>query len=39
VGLIADGPGGLARGFVVSAVLLAAGALLACGQRPLPRTA
>jgi predicted MFS family arabinose efflux permease len=37
VGLIADGPGGLARGFVVSAALLAAGALLACGQRPLPR--
>ena len=35
VGLIADGPGGLARGLGLSAVLLALGALLAVGQRPL----
>jgi predicted MFS family arabinose efflux permease len=35
VGWIADGPGGLARGFVVSAVLLALGALLASRQRAL----
>jgi hypothetical protein len=35
VGWVADGPGGLARGFVLSAALLAAGALLALGQRPL----
>jgi hypothetical protein len=35
VGLIADGPGGLARGFAISAGLLALGALLAAGQRPL----
>jgi len=36
VGWVADGPGGLARGFVISAVLLAAGAALAALQRPLP---
>lgn len=35
IGLIADGPGGLARGFVVSAVLLALGSLLASRQQPL----
>ncbi len=35
VGWVADGPGGLARGFVVSAALLALGALLAMRQRPL----
>jgi len=35
VGLIADGPGGLARGLAVSAVVLALGAVLALGQRPL----
>jgi predicted MFS family arabinose efflux permease len=35
VGWIADGAGGLARGFVVSAVLLALGALLASRQRAL----
>jgi predicted MFS family arabinose efflux permease len=34
-GWISDGPGGLARGLVVSAVLLAAGALLAALQKPL----
>lgn len=34
VGWVADG-GGLARGFWLSAALLAAGALLALGQRPL----
>ncbi|MBL8340855.1 MAG: YbfB/YjiJ family MFS transporter [Rubrivivax sp.] len=39
VGLIADGTGGLARGFVVSAGLLAAGAALACAQRPVPARA
>jgi predicted MFS family arabinose efflux permease len=37
VGFIADGAGGLARGFVVSAALLAAGSLLAALQRPLTR--
>jgi predicted MFS family arabinose efflux permease len=36
VGLIADGAGGLAQGFVVSAVLLATGSALAAWQRPLP---
>ena len=36
VGWIADGPGGIARGFAVSAGLLAIGALLATQQRPLP---
>lgn len=35
VGLIADGPGGLARGLVFSAVALWLGALLAWRQRPL----
>ena len=35
VGLIADGPGGLARGLLVSAAMLALAALLALGQRPL----
>jgi len=35
VGWIADGPGGLSRGFVVSAMALALGALLATQQRPL----
>jgi len=35
VGWVADGPGGLQRGFVLSAVLLAAGALLASRQRAL----
>ena len=32
---VADGPGGLARGFVVSALVLGVGALLATRQRPL----
>lgn len=36
VGWVADGPGGIARGFAVSAGLLAIGALLAMQQRPLP---
>jgi len=36
VGWVADGPGGLARGFVVSAAALVLGALLATRQRPLP---
>jgi predicted MFS family arabinose efflux permease len=35
VGWVADGPGGLARGFVVSAAALALGALLATRQRAL----
>jgi predicted MFS family arabinose efflux permease len=35
VGWVADGPGGLARGFGASAALLAAAALLAWRQRPL----
>jgi len=34
VGWVADGPGGLARGFVVSAALLAGGSVLAALQRP-----
>jgi len=38
VGWIADGSGGLARGFVASAAVLALGALLAALQRALPRT-
>ena len=38
VGLIADGPGGLARGLALSAAALALGAVLALGQRPLSRT-
>ena len=37
VGLIADGPGGLARGLAISAGLLALGAVLAAVQRPLQR--
>ena len=36
VGWVADGPGGIARGFAVSAGLLAVGAVLAMQQRPLP---
>jgi predicted MFS family arabinose efflux permease len=35
VGWVADGPGGLLRGFAVSAGLLTLGALLASRQRPL----
>lgn len=35
VGWLADGAGGLARGFVLSAAFLALGAALALGQRPL----
>ena len=35
VGLIADGPGGLARGLAISAALLGLGAALAALQRPL----
>lgn len=35
VGWLADGPGGLARGFVCSGAALALGAVLALGQRPL----
>lgn len=38
VGWIGDGPGGLARGLVVSAGALWVGSLLALRQRPLPRT-
>ena len=37
VGRIADGAGGLARGLAVSAAMLALGAVLAAGQRPLDR--
>jgi predicted MFS family arabinose efflux permease len=37
VGWIGDGPGGLARGLVVSAGALWVGSLLALRQRPLPR--
>lgn len=37
VGWIADGAGGLARGFAVSAAMLALGAVLAALQRPLQR--
>ncbi len=36
VGWVADGPGGLARGFAGSAAFLALGALLAWRQKPLP---
>lgn len=39
VGLIADGPGGLQRGFVLSAAVLALGALVAAAQRPLKAAA
>ena len=35
VGAIADGPGGLARGLVFSAVALWLGALVAARQKPL----
>jgi len=35
VGWLADGTGGLRAGLAVSAAVLACGALLACGQRPL----
>ena len=35
IGWVSDGPGGLARGFVLSAVALWAGAALALWQRPL----
>jgi predicted MFS family arabinose efflux permease len=38
VGWVADGPGGLARGFAFSAAALALGALLAWRQKPLPST-
>ncbi len=37
VGWVADGEGGLAQGFWLSAAALALGALLASRQRPLPR--
>ena len=37
VGLIADGPGGLARGLAVSAAMLALGALLAARQQALAK--
>ncbi len=36
VGWVADGPGGLARGFFWSAAVLALGSLLAWRQKPLP---
>jgi predicted MFS family arabinose efflux permease len=41
IGWIADGPGGLVRGFALSAAVLAVGAALASRQRPLrmPRAA
>ena len=35
VGWLADGPGGLPRGFICSAAALALGAVLALGQRAL----
>ena len=35
VGWVADGAGGLVRGFVVSAAVLAAGSLIAWRQKPL----
>jgi MFS family permease len=35
VGWIADGAGGLQRGLVFSALMLLAGSLVACRQRPL----
>jgi predicted MFS family arabinose efflux permease len=35
VGLVADGSGGLTRGFALSAALLAAGSVLGLAQRPL----
>ncbi len=39
VGWVADGPGGLVRGFIVSAAVLAAGAMLASRQKPLAAAA
>ena len=36
IGWIADGPGGLQRGLIFSALALLAGAMLASRQRPLP---
>jgi predicted MFS family arabinose efflux permease len=39
VGWIADGPGGLERGLIVSAIALFAGAVLASQQKPLARYA
>ncbi len=39
VGLVADGPGGLERGFVISATVLALGALLASRQRSINASA
>jgi len=38
VGWIADGPGGLARGFALSAAALALGSVLAALQRPVARS-
>jgi hypothetical protein len=35
IGWIADGPGGLARGFALSAAALALGSVLAALQRPV----
>jgi MFS-type transporter involved in bile tolerance (Atg22 family) len=37
IGWVADGPGGLERGFVVSAVVLLAGCAIASRQKPLAR--
>jgi hypothetical protein len=39
VGWIADGPGGLVRGFALSATALALGSVLAALQRPVARSA
>jgi predicted MFS family arabinose efflux permease len=39
VGWVADGPGGLARGFALSAAALALGSVLAAFQRPVVRAA
>lgn len=39
VGWVADGPGGLARGFIASAIALALGALQASLQRPIDKPA
>jgi hypothetical protein len=38
VGWIADGPGGLVRGFAFSAAALALGSVLAALQRPMARS-
>jgi hypothetical protein len=38
VGWIADGPGGLVRGFAISAAALALGSVLATLQRPVARS-